>query len=125
MQVTRMYKGSDGISHFEDVKVPAKLTRVGEISRWFPTDSVLFREVPEGLFLDWHLADNRVFIAILRGRIEVTLGEGVVRQFGPGDIVFAEDQDGRGHQTHDIEGPRMSLMIKVPDDFNIDDWERI
>ncbi len=125
MQVTRMYKGSDGISHFEDVKVPAKLTRVGEISRWFPADNVLFREVPEGLFLDWHLADNRVFIAILQGRIEVTLGEGVVRQFGPGDIVFAEDQDGRGHQTHDIEGPRMSLMIKVPDDFNIDDWERI
>jgi len=125
MQVTRMYAGPDGVSHFEDLKVPARVTKVGDISRWFPAASVLFREVPQGLYLDWHLADNRVFIAILRGRIEVSLGDGIVRQFGPGDIVFAEDQHGRGHQTHDLEGPRMSLMIHVPDDFTVDDWERI
>jgi hypothetical protein len=121
--VTRMYAGSEGVSHFQDLKVPSRLSEVGDVSRWFPTSNVLFREVPEGLFLDWHLADNRVFIAILKGRIEVTLGDGSVRQFGPGDIVFAEDQTGSGHQTRDIEGPRLSLMIKVPDDFSVEGWE--
>lgn len=52
MQVTRMYAGPDGVSHFEDLKVPARVTKVGDISRWFPAASVLFREVPQGLYLD-------------------------------------------------------------------------
>jgi hypothetical protein len=125
MKVTRMFVGEDGVSHFQDLKVPARTTAVGDVSKWLPTENVLFRTVPEGLFLDWHLADNRVFIAILTGRIEVTLGDGSVRQFGPGDIVFAEDQSGNGHQTRDIEGPRTSLMIKVPDSFSVADWEPV
>ena len=29
MIVTRMYQGADGISHFQDLKVPARETRVG------------------------------------------------------------------------------------------------
>jgi hypothetical protein len=123
MKVTRMFVGEDGVSHFQDLKVPSRTTDVGDVSKWLPTTNVLFRTVPEGLFLDWHLADNRVFIAILTGRIEVTLGDGSCRQFGPGDIVFAEDQAGSGHQTRDIEGPRTSIMIKVPDDFSVAEWE--
>ena len=125
VRLTRMYRGADGVSHFEDREVPARQTRVGAISSWFPGGEMLFRTVPQGLFLDWHAADDRVLIVILRGRIEVTVGHGVTRRFGPGAIVLAEDLDGPGHQTRDVEGPRESLMIKVPPDFSVETWRRL
>jgi mannose-6-phosphate isomerase-like protein (cupin superfamily) len=123
MIITRMFKGEEGISHFEDLEIPARETRVGTLSKWFAAEDVLFREVEEGLFLDWHHADSRVLIVILSGRIEVTLGSGT-RQFGPGEMVLAEDIDGQGHQTRDIEGPRRSIMIRVPDEFDVAEWRR-
>jgi uncharacterized cupin superfamily protein len=121
MRVTRMYTGEDEISHFQDLEIPQRTTKMGQISSWFDASNVLFREVEPGLFLDWHLADSRVLIVILTGRIEVTLGE-ETRQFGPGEMVLAEDRDGQGHQTRDIEGPRQSIMIRVPDSFEIAEW---
>ena len=124
MFVTRMYRGEDGISHFEDLEIPARETRVGAISEWLDADSVLFREVQPGLFLDWHHADSRVLIVILTGTIEVTLGS-ETRRFGPGSMVLAEDVDGQGHQTRDIEGPRRSIMIRVPDTFDTSGWKKL
>lgn len=124
MHVTRMYKGADEISHFEDLEIPRRGTKVGTLSDWFDVSDVLFREVEEELFLDWHHADGRVLIVILSGRIEVTLGS-ETRQFGPGSIVLAEDVDGQGHQTHDIETPRQSIMIRVPDSFDVGAWQVI
>lgn len=123
MHVTRMFKGEDGISHFEDLEIPQRITRVGTLSEWFDAQRVLFREVQPGLFLDWHHADSRVLIVILSGRIEVTLGS-ETRQFGPGEMVLAEDVDGQGHQTRDLEGPRRSIMITVPDSFDVSEWRR-
>ncbi len=122
MQVTRMYKGPDEVSHFEDLEIPRRGTRVGTLSDWFDVSDVLFREVDEELFLDWHQADSRVLIVILSGRIEVTLAN-EKRQFGPGSMVLAEDVDGQGHQTHDIGTPRQSIMIRVPDSFDVADWK--
>lgn len=124
MHVTRMYKGEDGISYFEDLEIPQRSTRVGAVSEWLAAQDVLFREVEPGLFLDWHHADSRVLIVILSGRIEVTLGS-ETRQFGPGSMVLAEDVDGQGHQTRDLEGPRQSIMIRVPDAFDVSEWRTI
>jgi hypothetical protein len=124
MFITRMYRGDDGISHFEDLEIPARGTRVGTISDWLESESVLFREVQPGLFIDWHHADSRVLIVILSGTIEVTLGS-ESRQFGPGSMVLAEDVDGQGHQTRDLTGPRQSIMIRVPDAFDVSGWKRL
>ena len=35
MHVTRMYKGADEISHFEDLEIPRRGTKVGTLSDWF------------------------------------------------------------------------------------------
>jgi len=124
MFITRMYRGDDGISHFEDLEIPARSTRVGTISEWLDSESILFREVQPGLFLDWHHADSRVLIVILAGTIEVTLGS-ESRQFGPGSMVLAEDVDGQGHQTRDLTGPRQSIMIRVPGSFDVSGWKKL
>ena len=124
MHITRMYKGEDEVSHFEDLEIPARGTRVGAISDWFNVDDILFREVQPGLFLDWHHADSRVLIVILAGTIEVTLGS-EMRQFGPGSMVLAEDVDGQGHQTRDVTGPRQSIMIRVPETLDVSGWQKL
>ena len=41
---------------------------------------------------------------------------------GAGDIMLAEDTTGQGHITRDIEGPRRSLFIPVPDDYDVSGW---
>jgi len=125
MRITRIYRGADGVSYFEDLEPPARETRVGAISAWFPASDVLFRTVPQGLDLDWHVANDRVLIVILEGEIEVEVGHGVKRRFGAGAIVLAEDMDGQGHRTTDRVGPRRSIMIKVPPEFSVEGWRRV
>ena len=125
MKITRMYKGDDGQSHFEELEAPQRETRVGAISEWLDAEAILFRRVSDDLFLDWHNADSRVLIVILTGALEVVVGEGEKRRFEAGDMVLAEDVDGPGHQTRDVEWPRESIMIRVPESFRVDDWKRI
>jgi hypothetical protein len=31
--------------------------------------------------------------------LELTVGDGETRRFGPGSVVFVEDTDGQGHQS--------------------------
>ena len=122
MKITRMYTGPDGQSHFEDREIPLRDTSVGRIYQHFRSQEILFRETPAGMAWGYHTTRNRVLIVILTGAIEVELGDGTKRRFGPGELVLADDVTGQGHKTVDVEGPRQSLMITIPDDVSVDDW---
>jgi hypothetical protein len=37
-------------------------------------------------------------------------------------VLFAEDLTGEGHAKRELLGPRPSLIIPVPDDFDIQRW---
>jgi hypothetical protein len=56
--------------------------------------------------------------------VELKVGDGSSRVFGPGDILFAEDTTGEGHSARELIGPRRSLIIPVPDEFNIGEWAK-
>ncbi|MGH7771163.1 MAG: hypothetical protein ACREQA_02875 [Candidatus Binatia bacterium] len=45
--------------------------------------------------------------------IEVEIGDGTVRRFGPGDIMLADDTTGRGHITR-VVGNTPRLYIQIP-----------
>ena len=53
--------------------------------------------------------------------MEISCGGGK-RRFGPGDVLFAEDLTGEGHANRELLGPRQSLILPVPDDFDIRRW---
>lgn len=57
----------------------------------------------------------------LFGAVEISCGGGK-RCFGPGDVLFAEDLTGEGHANRELLGPRESLIIPVPADFDIRRW---
>lgn len=109
MGIYRLYIGSDGESHIEEV-------RLGEgsgLTSLKPRIGIMFQETPVGDFIDWHPAPRRQWVIILSGELEIGLGDGSVRRFGPGDARLVEDTTGHGHTTR-VVGNQPHLMVYVP-----------
>ena len=119
MQITRVYTGSDGQSHFETIEIPLQESRYGSLSELFEAEGVIFRETPAGGELDFHNAPRRQFVVTLSGEVEVECGDGSKRRLGPGEILLADDTNGQGHITREVQAPRRSLFIPLPDDFDV------
>jgi hypothetical protein len=123
MRAARIYTGADGRSHFEDFDIPLKPGNYGSLSELVPAEGVIFRETPVGGALDFHVAPRRQFVITLAGLVEVECGDGTKRRFGPGDIMLADDTTGQGHITREIQGPRKSLFIPLPETFDTRPWK--
>jgi hypothetical protein len=123
MKATRIYTGADGRSHFEDLDIPLKPSTYGTLSDLVPSEGVIFRETPVGGALDFHVAPRRQFVITLAGLVEVECGDGTKRRFGPGDIMLADDTTGQGHITREVQGPRRSLFIPLPERFDTRPWK--
>ena len=122
MRAARIYTGPDGRSHFEDLEIPLAPGSYGRLSPLVPVEGLIFRETPAGGLLDFHTAPRRQFVITLSGVVEIECGDGARRRFGPGDIMLADDTTGQGHITREIEGPRRSLFLPVPADFDPARW---
>lgn len=117
MQVTRLYTGDDGRSHFEDIELELKdFGGSGCMSEPWPARSVVFRTVSGDYDWSFHNAPRRQFIVNLTGSVEIELGDGTKRLFGPGSILLAEDETGQGHISRAVGGePRTCLVIPLGD----------
>jgi hypothetical protein len=47
------------------------------------------------------------------GPMEIGIGDGTTRCFGPGDVVLADDLTGHGHTTRSVGVPRISATVPV------------
>ncbi len=115
MKVTRLYTGTDGESHFGDADIPLKGTRgVSQQSELMKATGIIFREVGGEYSHDWHNAPRRQFVITLKGQVEIVAGDGTKRQFGPGDIMLAEDTTGRGHVSRVVNNqPRTFVFVTL------------
>jgi len=115
MKITRLYTGEDGESHFEDLEIPLEdAGEIGRLSETEPATGIIFRETGPEYDYDWHNAPRRQYIIMLDGKVDVEIGDGTVRRFGPGDILLAEDTTGRGHISRAVDGqPRKSVFVTV------------
>ena len=127
LRVTRMFADADGESHFEDVSIASSVVSMGAagttslVSPEIPVLSILFRDVlDEGApSAAWHTYEDRRFVVFTRGRCEIEVSDGEIRVFGPGDLVFGEDTEGKGHLFRAVEGPRSTLFITVPGEWRL------
>jgi hypothetical protein len=122
VKVIRIYSGADGESHFEDLEIPQTDGRYGAMSDMVPTTGVLFRTTPPGLSIDYHTAPRRQFVITLSGVAEIETGDGSTLRLGPGDILLADDTAGHGHISRDIEGPRRTIFVPIPEDLDVSTW---
>jgi hypothetical protein len=110
MSFIRLYTGSDGRTHIEDMDL-ATHPELTELKR---AESIVFRSSPPGHVLDWHPAPRRQFVITLAGEYEIELEDGAIRRFGPGHVTLAEDVTGKGHITRVVGSqPRVTATIPL------------
>ena len=109
MGIYRLYTGDDGQSHFEDQDLESH----PQLTSPNPTTGISFSESPPGNFIDWHPAPRRQYVISLSGQLEIGLGDGTLRRFGPGDARLVEDTTGQGHTTR-VVGDQPSITAVVP-----------
>ena len=108
MQIVRMYSGSDGESHFEDLttdQLAELVTKGGDgpirLLRGSALDVTEFHNVP-----------RRQYVVIMAGHTEVETSDGSKRCLFPGDVLVAEDLTGRGHATRG--GGELPMALTIP-----------
>lgn len=115
MIITRVWADESGQSHFETLDFDLKKSGpLGLMSEPLPVTSMILRENPAGYDYGWHTAPREQYIVMLEGQVEITVSDGEVKTFGPGDIVLVSDTTGKGHASRSPDGkPRKSLFLPV------------
>ena len=108
MGVYRLYTGSDGESHIEEL--PAQALK--EITESGVSMSFSVQDHPPGHFLDFHPAPFRRWQVGLVGRTTIGLSDGTFHTFEVGDMRLIEDTTGKGHTTRYNDGPTVTLQIR-------------
>ena len=114
MRLVRIYTGRDGRSHFEDLALPPAAPP-GEVAEQalLPVAGAVLRRGTRGTGC-WQTAPRRQYVITLAGQIEIEVGDGSTRLFGPGDVLLAEDTAGEGHRVRVIGGEtRIALSLPI------------
>jgi hypothetical protein len=122
VNITRIYTGEDGQSHFESLTLPESETEFGWMTAQVPAKGVIFRRTPPGGSIDFHTAPRRQFVVILEGAVEIECGDGTMKSFGAGAVMLADDTTGQGHISRETQSPRRSIFVPVPDDLDVSQW---
>ncbi|HEX5140579.1 MAG TPA: cupin domain-containing protein [Dehalococcoidia bacterium] len=123
MHYTRLYTGSDGLSHFGDAEVPLSEAAYAPpappyfVSSQEPASAVVMTALPPGWFGDWHPSPVLQWWFQLSGELEVQTGDGETRRFVAGSIVRVEDTTGRGHTTRVIGAETVrAVYVHLPEE---------
>ena len=105
------YGGTAGLVTIEDLNLlPPDVER----SVAQATANITFARSRNGSFSDWHNAPRRQYAIFMSGgQMEVGIGDGTVRRFGPGDAVLFEDLTGQGHTSRTVGGDRLSATVPL------------
>jgi hypothetical protein len=121
VRIVRIYSKPSGESALEVRQVPMSQ---GErpASATFGAGALFFRETPEGHVQDLHNAPRRQLIFLTSGLLELESSEGQRLVCRPGDLIFAEDTQGKGHITRSLRGVRGFVHVALPEDFDVSTW---
>lgn len=129
MHITRFHTNDAAQTAFETRALPLSEQREDEFgheilsSLPFAAEAVLV-ELPLGLDQDWHGAPDRQLVVVLEGRLEVEVGDGSCRQWGPGGLFLADDLHGQGHRTRVLDGPVRLVFLRLDAGFDLAAWPR-
>jgi hypothetical protein len=113
MKMLSLISGPDGQSHFSEVDLPEMDSYAGRKSVLQTCAGWEIGESRAGAFLDFHVARVPRVLIVLAGALEVGVGSGEVRRFGPGDALYAQDTTGQGHTSHFV-GDTPTRMLTIP-----------
>ena len=104
----RIYTGTDGLSHVEDIPLDANLLME-------KVTGVKVNVAEPGNFIDWHPGGGRQYIINLTAGGQVQVAEGKV-DLAPGSIEYIDDLTGKGHTTANVSKERrVSIWLEFAD----------
>jgi hypothetical protein len=120
---TRLFTDASGVSRFEDIEVELRPGfAVPPAEPLSVADFVLTERCSWiGGTPDWkgdavHPVPRRTLCVVATGQIEITVGSGETRLFGPGSVILSEDTTGTGHSTRITgSGNSHSLFFSLPE----------
>ena len=121
MLITRIWADDQGTAHFDEIEEPSGIS---EYVPGFPSERTAprpAREVhvsitPGGKVITWHASPHRHLCITLTGQVEIRVGGGSARRFGPGEMYLGEDRTGQGHETESLgDEPWVHLVITLAD----------
>ena len=120
LRVVRIYTGSDGESHIEDLDPDV----APDFQSPRVATKVSLTRMPQGRYLDFHPAPERRWSVNIAGEMEIGLGDGSFHRFGVGDLRLMEDTTGRGHNTRALQDTAW-LMVTVDSELTVDGPDRL
>jgi hypothetical protein len=124
MIINHLFTNSNGDSELVQRKIPMSKSHRPS-SEKFEIQSLFFRETPQGHSQDYHHPPQKQIIFVTSGILEIETSTQNRFIFQPGDIVFTEDLNGKGHITNSLRGVRGFAHLFMPEDFDISNWELI
>lgn len=125
MKAMRVFSGTDGESHLQEIEIPTIPVGPNMASRPMPVSDLHFMRMHPNNLVDYHNAPwvtgPRV-VVVMSGMTEFDCGNGEVHRAGPGSVTFFDNFDGRGHISRVLEGPKDSIHLALPHGFSIDRW---
>ena len=110
MGMYRVFAGSDGESHIEELKLKdhpelGALTNISEVK---------VQEFDGSRNMPLHPLPERRLIIHLSGEVEITTSDGAKQLFRAGDVRLMEDVTGKGHAHLDLT-PSEAVYILLKD----------
>lgn len=120
MKIVRIHSDQQGESHFGTMEIELRSVDFAppapplNVSSGIATTQMVAIGVPTGWLGDWHPAPRKQYWVGVSGEIDVTVGDGETRRFGPGSLVLLEDVTGRGHRTVAVGNDQIyGLFVQV------------
>jgi len=110
MSIYRIYAGTDGESHIEEIQ----LAQHPELGALMNVAQAGIHEFSELRRMDFHPLPERRLIIHLRGEVEIGVSDGGKQIFRPGDARLMEDTSGRGHTHRDLS-PVIQAVVMLKD----------
>ena len=110
MAIYRIFVGSDGESHIDEID----LNEHPELGALTNLSEVKVQEFDGTRNRDFHPLPERRLIIHLSGEVEIGTSDGSKQVFRAGDIRLMEDVTGRGH-THVDRSPSSAVYVTLTD----------
>ena len=122
-RVIRIYNDEKGESHIQELVIATKPGTATRGATDIPGASMIYREYVSSATEDWHRAPAKQFSISMSGEIEVEVSDGTKQAIHPGDMVYLEDMNGKGHITR-LLSPVTNVFVRLPDTFDVIAWTR-
>ena len=110
MGMYRVFAGSDGESHIEELKL-ADHPELGALTN---ISEVKVQEFDGSRNMPFHPLPERRLIIHLSGEVEITTSDGAKQLFRAGDVRLMDDTTGKGHAHLDLT-PSEAVYILLKD----------